>query len=170
MQKINSSFLLNQIIGNVPAGQSFNFFKNNKKIQNKLNIGINDYKEFKKTEIIIFLKKLDGEFINGAHHFFYENEKEEKTKEEIKNLIKNSKKVIKKIRVEIDENINNFRGLFQGCEDNQKIIFDLEFVALITFSANSNIVNSLGFPRFIAHLISLLLFIILIIPSIKSDT
>ena len=81
MKKINSSFLLNKIFENVPAGKSFNHFKNNKKIQNKLNIGINDYKEFKKTEIIIFLKKLDGEFINGNHHhFFYENEKEEKTK------------------------------------------------------------------------------------------
>ena len=126
MNRINSGFLINKIFENVPAGKSFNFFKNNNKIQNKLNIGINDYKKFKKTEIIIFLKKLDGEFINGHHHFFYENEKEEKTKEEIKNLIKNSKKVIKKIRVEIDENINYFRGLFRGCEDNQKIIFDLK--------------------------------------------
>ena len=56
--RIKGNLTLQKIFNNVPSPSKFNTFKFNKVIQNKLNIGINDYKDYNKIIIEVFL--MDG--------------------------------------------------------------------------------------------------------------
>ena len=91
IENIKSGYILSKIYNNIPIKKKLGIVKYNKKIQNRLNLSIKDYKEYyEEIEIeIIPCKKKYGEFINIKkndklyyHIYFNDN------KEEIKNKYK----------------------------------------------------------------------------------
>ena len=94
----------------------------NKQIQPRLNLDINDYKEYSESfssiEIEIIPSKDEyGKFINinendelYYHIYFNDN------KEEIKNKYKiEEEDKVTKIKIIIDYQVKSFKGLFSGC-------------------------------------------------------
>ena len=104
--------------------------KYNKKIQNRINLSVKDYKEYSETftpiEIeIIPAKDKYGKFINinknvelYYHIYFNDN------KEEIKNkyfILEEDK--VTKIKIIIDYQVKSFKGLFYDCKCIESINF-----------------------------------------------
>ena len=94
LQNIKSNYFLERIYNNILKKKSLEIVKYNKKIQNRINLSIKDYKEysekFSSIEIeIIPCNNQYGSFINPKHsdkklfyHIFFND-----NKEEIKNKI-----------------------------------------------------------------------------------
>ena len=104
--------------------------KNNKNIQNRLYININDYKKYfefySSIEIEIIPSKNEyGKFINIEepedrkyyHIYFNDNKKE------IQNYFLNRKDNVSKINIKIDYQIKSFKKLFIGCSLIECICF-----------------------------------------------
>ena len=137
---IKCKYILSKIFKIVNIKKSFEIVKYNKKMQNKLNLSIKDYKEFlvkfSTIEIeIVPAKKIYSKFINiceneKLYYHIYIND----NREEIKNkhyIYENDK--ITKIRIIIDYQIKSFENLFK----NSKCI---EYINFIKFHRN-NITN-----------------------------
>ena len=104
--------------------------KYNKKIQNRINLSVKDYKEYSETyssiEIEIIPAKGEyGKFINIKendklyyHIYFNDNKEEIKNKYEIKEEDK-----VTKIKIIIDYQIKSFNSLFKWCECIESINF-----------------------------------------------
>ena len=104
--------------------------KYNKKVQNRLNLGVKDYKEYSETfttiEIeIIPAKGKYGSFINinendkiYYHIYFNDNKKEIKNKYEIDEQDK-----VTKIKIIIDYQVKSFKELFYECRCIESINF-----------------------------------------------
>ena len=98
--------------------------KYNKKLQKRLNISINDYREIAKIEIE--LKLVDGKygkFINipdkdkEYYHIYFDN-----SNKEIKRYyLKNEK--VKMIKIIIDYHDKSFEKLFYNCDCIESIFF-----------------------------------------------
>ena len=103
--------------------------KYNKKLQKKLNININNYKEYPQlySSIEIELKLVDNKydkFINISdkekeyYHIYFDN-----SNEEIKrNYLENNEKV-KMIKIIIDYQVKSFKELFKNCKCIESINF-----------------------------------------------
>ena len=127
---IKSNFLLKKIYNNIMKKKSMEIVRWNGKIQNRLNLSIDDYKEYSENfssieiEMVPYENKY-GPFIKINenekifYHIFFNN-----NKEEIKNKYYIYKKdEIKKIRIIIDHQIKSFENLFQYCECIESINF-----------------------------------------------
>ena len=130
LDNIKSKYILKQIFDNLEKNKTLKIIKNNKNIQNRLDIDINDYKEYSETctsiliEVIPMKKKYD-KFINIINkedekyfHIYFNNNKTEIKKNDI---TKNDK--VSKIRIKIDYQINSFNKLFEDCECIESITF-----------------------------------------------
>ena len=90
IENIKSRYILSKIYDNLTTKKKFQIVKYNKRIQNRLNLDVKDYKEYSEIEIeIIPAKGKYGKFINinennklYYHIYFNDN------KEEIKNKYK----------------------------------------------------------------------------------
>ena len=103
--------------------------KNNMNIQKRLNININDYKDFSEQFSSIELEIVSNHYICGSfinikeenkkyfHIYFNDN------KEEIKRTIINKEDKISKINIVIDYQIESFYELFYYCECIESICF-----------------------------------------------
>ena len=64
LENIKSRYILSKIYDNMPKKKKLEIIKYNKKIQNRLNLSIKDYKEYSETftpieiEIIKFIQKM----------------------------------------------------------------------------------------------------------------
>ena len=130
IENIKSRYILSKIYDIMSKKKKLEIVKYNKKIQNRLNLCVKDYKEYSETftpiEIeIIPIKDKYGKFINinendklYYHIYFNDN------KEEIKNkyYIEEEDKV-KKIKIIIDYQIKSFEELFYWCECIESINF-----------------------------------------------
>ena len=130
LERLKSDYFLQKLYDIMPKKKKLEIVKYNKKVQNRLNLGAKDYKEYSETftpiEIEIIPKKGEyGRFINidendklYYHIYFNDN------KEEIKNeyFIKEGDKV-KKIKIIIDYQVKSFEGLFSWCECIESINF-----------------------------------------------
>ena len=101
--------------------------KYNKRIQNRLNLSIKDYKEYyEEIELeIIPIKDEYGKFINIKenvklyyHIYFNDNKEEIKNKYEI-----NKKDKVIKIKIIIDYQVKSFKELFYWCKCIESINF-----------------------------------------------
>ena len=126
---IKSKYILKQIFDNLNKNRFLKIMNYNKKIQNRLDININNYKKFSETYTTIeieiipiknlieksnsFIKNLDN-----IHVYFNDNKKEEIKKYDI---TANDK--VKKIKVLIDYQIKLLRGLFEYCKCIESISF-----------------------------------------------
>ena len=130
IENIKSRYILSKIYDNMPKKKKLEIVKYNKKVQNRLNLGVKDYKEYSETftpiEIeIIPTKDNYGEFINidendklYYHIYFNDNKEEIKNKYEIKEEDK-----VTKIKIIIDYQIKSFNSLFKWCKCIESINF-----------------------------------------------
>ena len=103
--------------------------KYNKNIKNRINININDYKEYSENYSSIEIeiepvKSKYGKFINIKkeeeiyYHIYFNN-----NKEEIKRNYINKNEEIKIIKIKIDYQIKSFEKLFYLCDCIESIYF-----------------------------------------------
>ena len=122
-ENIKSDYFLEKLYDIMPKKKKLEIVKYNKKVQNRLNLGVKDYKEYSETftpiEIeIIPTKGKYGRFINinendelYYHIYFNDNKEEIKNKYEIKEEDK-----VTKIKIIIDYQVKSFKELFYKCE------------------------------------------------------
>ena len=126
IEKIKSRYILSKIYDKMQKKKKLVIVKYNKRIQNRLNLSIQDYKEYCEIEIeIIPTKNQYGKFINinendklYYHIYFNDN------KEEIKNVYEIKKKdKVTKIKIIIDYQVKSFKKLFLNCRCIESINF-----------------------------------------------
>ena len=129
-EKIKSDYFLQKLYDNMTKKKKLEIVKYNKKVQNRLDLGIKDYKEYSETftpiEIeIIPTKDIYGKFIDinkndklYYHIYFNDNKEEIKNKYEI-----NEEDKVTKIKVIVDYQVKSFYKLFEYCECIESINF-----------------------------------------------
>ena len=86
IKNIKSRYILSKIYDNMTIKKKLEIVKHNKKIQNRINLSVNDYKEYCEIEIeIIPNKDKYGKFINinknnELYYHIYSNDNKEETK------------------------------------------------------------------------------------------
>ena len=131
LESLKSDYFLQKLYDNMPKKKKLEIVKYNKKVQNRLDLGIKDYKEYSETftpiEIeIIPTKGKYGRFIEIInendklyyHIYFNDNNEEIKNKYRIKEEDK-----VTKIKIIIDYQIKSFNSLFKWCECIESINF-----------------------------------------------
>ena len=144
LKNLKSDYLLKKICDYMQRKKSLEIFKYNKKIQKRLNININNYKEYSdiysSIEIeLIPVKNSEDKFITVE-----EDEKEyfhiyfDESKDEIKDnkLFYDNK--VSRIKIIIDYQVKSFNKLFEFCDC-------IELISFKKFYRN-NIKNKLYFP------------------------
>ena len=125
-ESLKSDYFLRKIFENLIKKKTLQLINYNKKIQNRVNININDYKEYSsiKIEIIPVLNKY-GNFIQinkeedkKYFHIFFNNKK----KEIKRNYLKENENVTK-INIMIEYPVISFERLFFKCICVQSIKF-----------------------------------------------
>ena len=84
LENLKSDYFLEKIYNNIQKKKSLEIVKYNKKVQNRLNLDVKDYKEYSEIEIeIIPIKDKYGKFIDinkkdklYYHIYFNDNKKE----------------------------------------------------------------------------------------------
>ena len=122
---LKSNFILRKLFNILKENKSLNIMKYNKKLQKRLNISIDNYKECSKIEIEL---KLDddnyGKFINipneekEYYHIYFDDSKEEIKRNQLK---KNEK--VKMIKIIIDYQVKSLKGLFGWCHGIHSVFF-----------------------------------------------
>ena len=138
-EKIKTDYFLEKVFNNLEKKKSLNLVKYNKNIKNRINININNYKEYseKYSSIEIEIKPVNnkyGKFVNikkddeKYFHIYFNN-----NKEEIKRNYINKKEEIKIIKIIIDYQIKSLEKLF----------YQRDFIESINFKifARNNINN-----------------------------
>ena len=122
LESLKSDYILSKIYDNMTKKKKLEIVKYNKKIQNRINLSVKDYKEYSEAftpiEIeIIPTKDKYGKFINinkkdklYYHIYFNDNKEEIKNKYEI-----NKKDKVTKIKIIIDYQVKSFKKLFDDC-------------------------------------------------------
>ena len=130
IENIKSIYILSKIYSIMSKKKKLEIVKYNKKIQNRINLSVNDYKEYSETftpiEIeIIPTKSKYGKFINinkndklYYHIYFNDNKEEIKNKYEIDEEDK-----VTKIKIIIDYLVKSFKNLFFNCKCIESINF-----------------------------------------------
>jgi len=126
-KNIKSITILKRIFENISQKTFLKLIKCNKKIQEALNIGINNYITYYykiELEIIPIYKKEENIFINydenkkSFYHIYFNNENIEKNRNY---FTKNDN--VAKIKIIIDKEIKTFGGLFEKSDCIEKISF-----------------------------------------------
>ena len=126
---LKSDFFLRTVFDILNKKSSLEIVKINKSLQKRLNLNINDYKDYSQlySAIEVELKLADneyGKFINipdedeDYYHIYFSN-----SKEEIKQTNIKKEDNVKKIKIIIDHQVNSFKNLFQECNCISSIIF-----------------------------------------------
>ena len=120
-QNVKSSYILQKIFYNLSKKKSLNIIKYNKKLQQRENIDINDYKEYVEIYSDIEIEIIPdndkyGKFINIKneeeiyYHIYFDNN------EEIKRNCLNENEQINSIKIIIDYQVLSFGDLFSECK------------------------------------------------------
>ena len=115
---IKSDYILKKVFDCINLKSKLKLIKNNKKLQKKLNISIQDYKDY--TDIIIEIIPYEKKYDNFINIFNKEDEKYfhiyfNDANEEIKRYNLNSDDNVTKIKIIINYEINSFYKLFKSC-------------------------------------------------------
>ena len=113
-ENLKSDFIFKKIISFVKRNKSLNIMKYNKKLQKRLNININDYREYSEVEIELkFVYNKYGKFINISnedkeyYHIYFDN-----SNKEIKRNYLEENEEVKMIKIIIDYQVNHFLDYF----------------------------------------------------------
>ena len=123
---IKSDYILKKVFDCLNLKSKLKSIKNNKKLQKKLNISIQDYKDY--TDIIIEIIPYEKKYDNFINIFNKEDEKYfhiyfNDENEEIKRYNLNSDDNVTKIKIIINYEINSFYKLFKSCYSIKSIKF-----------------------------------------------
>ena len=130
LESLKSDYFLQKLYDIMPKKKKLEIVKYNKKVQNRLDLGIKDYKEYSETyssiEIeIIPTKDKYGRFIHFNrndrlyyHIYFNDNKEEIKNKYEIDEQDK-----VTKIKIIMDYQVKSFKKLFDECKCIETINF-----------------------------------------------
>ena len=138
-KSLKSDYFLQKLYDNMTKKKKLEIVKYNKKIQNRINLSVKDYKEYCEIEIEIKTTKYKyGKFINinendklYYHIYFNDNKEEIKNKYEI-----NKKDEVTKIKIIIDYQVKSFKELFSCCECIESINFKKFYRNNITDMSN----------------------------------
>ena len=137
-ENIKSDYFLQKLYDNMTKKKKLEIVKYNKKVQNRLNLGVKDYKEYTETFTPIEIEIIPagggcGKFINinendklYYHIYFNDNKKEIKNKYYIDEEDKGTK-----IKIIIDYQVKSFKKLFDNCECIESINFQKNFIEII---------------------------------------
>ena len=127
-ENLKSDYFLQKVFEYIKRNKSLAIIKCNKKMQNRLNINIKDYKEYSEIyssiEIeIIPIKNKYSEFINiegdkSYYHIYFNDDKKE-----IKKYSIDEDDKISKIKIIIDYQIKSFKKLLNDCDCIKSINF-----------------------------------------------
>ena len=123
IQNIRSKYILEKILANLSKNKFLKIVKYNKRIQSRLGLSINDYKDYVDKFSTIVMEIIPNKRINdplGRGRFFHFKQEEEKyyhiycndKKEEINRDDLHKYGKVKKIVVKVDYPINSFKELF----------------------------------------------------------
>ena len=126
LDKIRSKYILKKVFDNLKQNIFLETIRYNKKIRNKLDININDYKKCLQIEIeIIPILNKNTNIINISnkdnkvyYHIYLDNNKFETKRANIK-----EKDNVNKITVKIDYEIKSLSELFKDCRYIEKVNF-----------------------------------------------
>ena len=131
LKNLKSDYFIQKFFNYMTKRRALELIKYNKNIQKRMNININNYKDYSEKyssiEIeIIPMKNEYGKFIdikeedkNYYHIYFNDNKKEE-----IKKTSINKKDNVSKINIIIDYQVNSFSRLFEFCRCIKSINFE----------------------------------------------
>ena len=132
LNNMKSNYILKKIFDIMKENKSLEIVKYNKKFQKKLNLSINDYKEYSqfRSPIEIELKIADnkyGKFINryvkkNNYYSVYFDYFDNSTKEIQTSYLRSNEKV-KSIKIIINYQVKSFRELFYECDCISSIFF-----------------------------------------------
>ena len=132
IEDIKSKFVVQKVFANLSKKNLFEIVKYNNKIKTRIDININNYKEFREKYSTIEIelipieneKYIKGKFINIKdekqlffHIYFNDNN------EEIKRNYINKEDNVSKINIIIDYQIDSFKSLFFNCTCIESISF-----------------------------------------------
>ena len=127
LKNIKSKYILKQIFDNIEKDKVFKLINYNKSLQNRLEIGLDDYKNkflnIIKIEIIPKINSGKGKFVNyivdeNKYHIYFDEETNERKTNSF-SLTNRASKV--KITLYFEE--SSLKGLFKDCECIEKINF-----------------------------------------------
>ena len=129
-ENLKNDYFLQLLFSNLKRERTLNIVKYNKNIKKRINININDYKEYSEIYSLIEIEiktanNSYGKFINICnrdekyYHIFFNNN----NKEEIKKNYFNKDEHIKNIKIIIDYQIKSFEKLFMICDIIESIKF-----------------------------------------------
>ena len=126
---LRSYYILKKIFLNLKINKYFEIIKYNKKLQKRLNVNINNYKEYSQLysnieiEIKIennksckFINILDKE--EEYYHIYFDN-----SSKDIKRNYLNKDEKVKIIKIIIDYQVKSLKGLFKKCKSTSSIFF-----------------------------------------------
>ena len=128
---IKSNIILKKIFNHIQKKKTLEIAQYNKYILQKLNLNINDYKEYSEKYSSIEIEIIPSPYIKGNfiniknekdndyYHIYFNDNK----KEEIKRTKLNEEDDISKITVVIDYQVDSFIGLFCDCKCISSIYF-----------------------------------------------
>ena len=128
LRNIKNKLMLMKIFNNLSRKKKLEIIKQNKKVQNRLNIGIKDFKEYLEIYSPIVIEVFPsenkfGNFLNFTQkerkyfHIFYNNNKEEQNK------LARAKDKVKAVKIMIDYQVKSFYSLFKNCKNIEHINF-----------------------------------------------
>ena len=126
---LKADYFLQKVFNNLETKKSLNIIKYNNNIKKRINININDYKEYseKYSSIEIEIKPINNkyrQFINYSkedekyYHIYFNDNKEEKKRKYI-----SEDEQIKIIKIIIDYQVKSFENLFFNCKCIESINF-----------------------------------------------
>ena len=134
LNKIRSNYILKKIYLHLHQKRALEFIKYNKKLNQRLNIELSDYKKYFEIyttieiEIVPVLNRY-GKFINikvqeDPHiHIYFNNDKKEKKRNKFKRNYIYKRDKASKIKIVIDYQIESFHELFNECDCIKSIHF-----------------------------------------------
>ena len=130
LNNVKSVYIFKKIFNNILKDKWLGIVRYNKTIQKKLNLNINDYKEYSQLyssiELEIKLIHNSDRFINisktdkSFYHIYFDGEKEE-FKESI--FYNEDKCECHLIKIKIDYQVVSFESLFADCKDIESLCF-----------------------------------------------
>ena len=129
-ENLKDDDFLMELFSILKTNKSFEIIKYNKNLQKRLNLSINDYKEYSQlySNIEVELKLSDnikyGKFINipdnvkKYYHIYFDN-----SKKKIKRTILKKNENVKMIKIIINYQVKSFKGLFHNCKCISSINF-----------------------------------------------
>ena len=129
LNNVRSVYILQRIFDIIPKNKHFGIIRYNKKLQKRLDLSINDYKECSElfTSIEIEIKTANNiydSFINilelykDYYHIYFDD-----NKKEIKRCYLTEEDKVNKIKIKIDYQVKSFKKLFYECYCIESIYF-----------------------------------------------